>query len=142
MKRITALCAALLCAALPCACGAKSSSSKAESSAAVKTGNTDDFNITASQLGDALTGDWISQDQSKSLAVSQDLSFRLSDGSGDSTGIMTLDERSGMLTVRFGDGAAEEKTYIWVDSYKNVSANTWYIDGGKFALGDTTYIRS
>ena len=45
------------------------------------------------------------------------------------------------LTLRYDDDYQPEKTYIWVDSYKNVGANTWYVDGGKIAIGGVTFIR-
>ena len=39
------------------------------------------------------------------------------------------------------DSVEEIKDGSWVDSKKQLNANTWYVDGGTFAFGGTIYIR-
>ena len=46
-----------------------------------------------------------------------------------------------MMTVTYANNAFPEKSYVWVDSKKQLNANTWYVDGGTFAFGGTIYIR-
>lgn len=150
-KLILSLCTAGLALSL-CACGNADNTSSAPSSAAetaapvteqasVAGGNQSAFSMTKDALVAALEGTWVNQsDLTEKLRFDADLGVTRFSGSERKTGTATLDENSGMLTLRY-DGEDDEKTYIWVDSLDNLNANTWYVDGGTFAIGGSTYIR-
>ena len=105
-------------------------------------GNASAFSMSKDQLSSSLEGTWVSQsDYTEKLRFGNDMSFTLFLGSENSKGEASVDENSGILSVTYSGGVREDKNYIWVDSQANLSANTWYIDGGTFALGNTIYIR-
>lgn len=131
------LIAALLCGSLLCACGS------GDSSAASFQGNSDSFHMDAQQLTGTVAGDWVNRDDpDETVTVRDDGSLVHRRGGQEHNGKLSLNEQTGLLTVAYDDGFLPEKTYVWVDSKKNISANTWYVDGGSFAFGGVYYIRN
>lgn len=117
-----------------CACGNESSANSS------KAGNGSAFAMTDSQLKSALAGSWVNQNNlDEKLTVHEDLTLEKTVGSEKQSGSAVLDEKTGMLTIKLGNG--DGKSYVWVDSMSNLSINTWYIDGGTFAFGNATYIK-
>lgn len=137
-KLICAALACMLCLSLLCACGG---SDKSGGDSAAQ-GNQASFNITENQLTEVVKGAWVNQnDLNDKLKIDENLSLTAFQKADKHTGRVTLDEKSGMLTITYDDGYQPEKTYIWVDSKKELSANTWYVDGGTFAFGNTVYVK-
>lgn len=156
MKRALLILFSAACVFALSACGEKGSEaqSSAESTAAQTQaqteaqsqasaqGNAAAFSMSKEQLSSSLKGTWVSQaDYTEKLRFEEDLTFTLFLGGSNSKGEASIDETSGILSVKYSDGVREDKSFIWVDSQANLSANTWYIDGGTFALGNTIYIR-
>lgn len=139
MKRFAAaVLAAVICAGVLCACGDKDSGS----SAASANGNASAFNLDESHLKGVLACSWVNQnDLDETIKFNDDLSFTHNTGGESHGGKAELDEKSGLLKLTYDDGAFPERTYIWVDSLRNANANTWYVDGGTFSFGGTTYIK-
>ena len=137
MKKLwLAALAGMLCASVLCACGEEK---KPESAAQ---GNAASFNITENHLTDVIKGAWVNQnDLNDKIKIGDDLTLTRFDKADKHMGKAALDEKSGMLTITYDDDFQPEKTYIWVDSKKELSANTWYVDGGTFAFGGTVYIK-
>lgn len=128
--------AGMLCVSVLCACGGEK---QPESTAQ---GNEASFNITQNHLSDVVKGAWVNQnDLNDKIKIGDDLSLTHFDKADKHTGKAALDEKSGMLTITYDDSFRDEKTYIWVDSKKELNANTWYVDGGTFAFGGTVYIK-
>ena len=136
-KSLIALLAVVLCACCLCGCG----KSETESQGSVQ-GNAAPFNMDTSRLSGVLGGSWVNQDSPDDrLELAADLSFTQTDGDSTKTGSIKINEEGGMMTVTYADNALPETTYIWVDSKKQLNANTWYVDGGTFAFGGKIYIR-
>ena len=157
MKKLIAL-ALVICTALSMtACGEKGSDEPSESEidetlVLAKTqpktqqsdaqGNASAFSMSDEQVKTSLAGTWVNQnDYTEKIRFGEDLTFTLFLGGNNSEGTASVDTGSGILSVKYSDGARDDKNYVWVDSRDNLSANTWYIDGGTFALGNTIYIR-
>ena len=105
-------------------------------------GNASAFSMTDEQVKTSLAGTWVNQnDYTEKIRFGEDLTFTLFLGGNNSEGTASVDTGSGILSVKYSDGARDDQNYVWVDSRYNLSANTWYIDGGTFALGNTIYIR-
>jgi|GEM_PF-3891207 len=138
MKKLCiTLLAIMLCACCLCGCG----KSETESQGSVQ-GNAAPFNMDTSRLSGVLGGSWVNQDSPDDrLELAADLSFTQTDGDSTKTGSIKINEEGGMMTVTYADNALPEKTYIWVDSKKQLNANTWYVDGGTFAFGGKIFIR-
>ena len=133
MKRILILAAAAVMLFMLSACGNDNNASSS------KTGNESAFAMTASQLKSALAGSWVNQNNlDEKLTVNEDFTLEKTAGSEKQSGSVTLNESTGMLNVKIGN---DSKSYVWVDSTANLSTNTWYIDGGTFVFGNTTYIK-
>ena len=140
-KIITAVIAAALCAVLLCACG-NDENSTGSSSEAQSQGNAASFNETQSRLAGVLAGAWINQDDlNDKIKISEDLSIVCFDKADRHKGKASIDDSSGMLTIHYDDGFADDRTYVWVDSKNEVNSNTWYVDGGTFAYGGRFYIK-
>ena len=138
MKKLCiTLLAIMLCACCLCGCG----KSETESQGSVQ-GNAAPFNMDTSHLSGVLGGSWVNQDSPDDrLELAADLSFTQTGGDSTKTGSIKINEEGGMMTVTYADNALPEKTYIWVDSKKQLNANTWYVDGGTFAFGGKIFIR-
>ena len=144
MKRIiTAVIAAALCAVLLCACGEGEKATVSSSGDnASSQGNAASFNQTQSRLAGVLAGSWINQDDlNDKIKISEDLSIVCFDKADRHEGKASIDDSSGMLTIHYDDGFADDRTYVWVDSKNEVNSNTWYVDGGTFAYGGRFYIK-
>ena len=147
-RKICVLACLLLCVILPGGCEAKNSSDTVSASSAAEEttgaasqGNAAAFNMTPEQTGKSLSGMWSNQnDYTEKIRFEEGLSFIHYIKADRHPGSAVLSD-SGMLTLRYDDDYQPEKTYIWVDSYKNAGANTWYVDGGKIAIGGVTFIR-
>ena len=143
MKRIIAAAAACaLCLSLFAGCGddgSSSASSQAETKAA---GNASAFNLSESHIKGVLACAWVNQnDLNEKIKFTDGLSFTHYIKADRYTGKAALDEKGGLLTFTYDDGAFAEKAYVWVDSLGNVNSNTWYVDGGTFAFGGKTFIK-
>lgn len=151
MKKVLITLLSVAVAACLCACGSgdkKSSSesaSAAESSQATSSGNTgnaDKFVMSQKQVASTLQGTWGNQEHYRDkLQFDENLGFTHFMDKEKHYGTAVLDENSGMLEITYDDDYLPKKSYVWVDSLGNVSANTWYVDGGTFAFGDKVYIR-
>lgn len=140
-KLLTAAIAAALCVSMLCACG-DDHNNQTENSEATRQGNQASFNISTDGLKDIIKGAWVNQDDlDEKIKIGDDLSLTYYQKADKHEGTVTLDEKSGMLTVKYDDTFCPVKTYIWVDSKSQLSANTWYVDGGTFAFGNTIYIK-
>lgn len=135
-KSLIALLAVVLCACCLCACG------NAEESQTSAQGNAAPFSMDTSHLSGTLSGSWVNQnDPDDRLELGSDFSFTHTTGGNTYTGAVKINEKGGMMTVTYANNAFPEKSYAWVDSKKQLNANTWYVDGGTFAFGGTIYIR-
>ncbi len=145
MKRIfTAAAAAALCLSLFAGCGDGGGSSSAASSKAETkaSGNAAPFNLSESHIKGVLACAWVNQnDLNEKIKFGDDLSFTHYIKADRYQGKAALDEKGGLLTLTYDDGAFAEKAYVWVDSLGNVNSNTWYVDGGTFAFGGKTFIK-
>lgn len=145
MKRIfTAAAAAALFLSLFAGCGDGGGSSSAPSSKAETkaSGNAAPFNLSESHIKGVLACAWVNQnDLNEKIKFGDDLSFTHYIKGDRYQGKATLDEKGGLLTLTYDDGAFAEKAYVWVDSLGNVNSNTWYVDGGTFAFGGKTFIK-
>lgn len=136
MKRIFILAVAAIMLFMLGACSNDNSASSS------KAGNESAFVMTNSQLKSALVGSWVNQNNlDEKLKVNEDFTLEKTIGSEKQFGSVELNESTGILYVKFDNDANGSKSYVWVDSTANLSTNTWYIDGGTFAFGNTTYIK-
>lgn len=153
MKRIFCVAAAVvLCTGLLCACGGenKSESSQgsiqasksAQGASSQAADSTSAVDLSESHLKNALACAWVNKsDYNEKIKFKDDLTFTHFIKADRHSGTATLDEKSGLLTVAYDDEYMPEKSYAWVDSLKNVNADTWYVDGGTFAFGGATFIK-
>ena len=147
-KIICAVIAAALCLSLLCACG-NSGSSDAEASSkasaavsAAQQGNESAFNLSESHLQSVLACAWVNQnDFNEKIKFDEGLGFIHFIKGKRFSGKAELNENSGLLTMKYDDDARPEQTYVWVDKLSNVSAGTWYVDGGTFACGGTVFVK-
>ena len=143
MKRIIAAAASCaLCLSLFAGCGDNGSSSASSQAETKAAGNASAFNLSESHIKGVLACAWVNQnDLNEKIKFNDDLDFTHYIKSGRYSGKATLDEKGGLLTLTYDDGAFAEKAYVWVDSLGNVNSNTWYVDGGTFAFGGKTFIK-
>lgn len=138
-KTLLALLAILLCA---CCLGACGTAGESQAQTPDTQGNAAPFNMDTSHLSGVLGGSWVNQNNPDDrLELANDLSFTHTTGGSTYTGAVKINETGGMMTVTYADNALPEKSYVWVDSKKQLNANTWYVDGGTFAFGGAIYIR-
>ena len=143
MKRIIAAAASCaLCLSLFAGCGDSGSSSASSQAETKAAGNASAFNLSESHIKGVLACAWVNQnDLNEKIKFNDDLDFTHYIKSDRYSGKAALDEKGGLLTLTYDDGAFAEKAYVWVDSLGNVNSNTWYVDGGTFAFGGKTFIK-
>lgn len=143
MKKIIAAAASCaLCLSLFAGCGDNGSSSASSQAETKAAGNASAFNLSESHIKGVLACAWVNQnDLNEKIKFTDGLSFTHYIKGDRYTGKAALDEKGGLLTLTYDDGAFGEKAYVWVDSLGNVNSNTWYVDGGTFAFGGKTFIK-
>lgn len=150
-KSLTAAVAGLMCACVLCACGneqtensaaAQPASAASAASEVSAQGNQSAFNMDKSLLSQTLAGAWVSQsDYNDKIKFNEDLSFTHFVGAQRLSGKAVLNETGGLLELTYDNDARPQKSYVWVDSLEQLSANTWYVDGGTFGFGGVKYIK-